>query len=250
MNSLHTGINTGFASSVNGYLTGCEEGVRRLFCQQMELAEILGRIQSRLDTLGMSADRASKLAKKPDAIRNMKRALKEGNRDGISTTTLGALAPVLGVSPEWLISGKPEIPAGDPTITVVAVPRDANLRRKALIAEIDGVSAASARPPPSAAEPPAGSPYPDDPMTDERTAAAFEGVISAAFDARPDIARALVASARKALKIPMPDGAGQYDPETSRAMARGMAMTVLDHDSFRALFEALAATEVERKKAG
>ena len=76
----------------------------------MELAGILMRIESRLIAVGLSATKASKLAGKPDAIRNIRRAVtqtgKEGRRRGISSATIHALAPVLQTTPEWILTGK------------------------------------------------------------------------------------------------------------------------------------------------
>lgn len=68
----------------------------------MELKNILDRVEERLLTLKLSADKASKLAGKPDAIRNLRRAVKDGGRQGISTDTLKALAEVLETTPGWL----------------------------------------------------------------------------------------------------------------------------------------------------
>jgi hypothetical protein len=76
----------------------------------MELDDILTRIESRLAVMGLSAHAASRLAKKPDAIRNLKRAVTNGERRGITTETLGALAPVLGTTAAWLLEG-----IGEPT---------------------------------------------------------------------------------------------------------------------------------------
>lgn len=85
----------------------------------MELGAVLKRVLKRLKAVGLSADRASKLAKKPDAIRNMKRAVAEGARDGVSTVTLAALAPVLKTTPGWLLTGKGrEDTAGDEESTM------------------------------------------------------------------------------------------------------------------------------------
>jgi SOS-response transcriptional repressor LexA len=75
----------------------------------MELEDILTRVESRLQALGLSAHAASLAAKKPDAIRNLKRAVKNGDRRGITTETLAALAPVLQTSASWLLEG-----TGDP----------------------------------------------------------------------------------------------------------------------------------------
>ena len=71
----------------------------------MELEDILARVESRLEALGLSAHAASLAAKKPDAIRNLKRAVKNGDRRGITTETLAALAPVLKTSAAWLLEG-------------------------------------------------------------------------------------------------------------------------------------------------
>lgn len=71
----------------------------------MDLEDVLGRIESRLKLLGLSAHAASLAAKKPDAIRNLKRAVKSGDRRGITTETLIALAPVLKTSAAWLLEG-------------------------------------------------------------------------------------------------------------------------------------------------
>jgi hypothetical protein len=74
----------------------------------MELKPILKRIEGRLKLQGLSADAASKAAGKPDAIRNLRRAVKEGGRKGVSTDTLRALAPVLGVTAGWILGEKPD----------------------------------------------------------------------------------------------------------------------------------------------
>jgi Peptidase S24-like len=76
----------------------------------MELEDVLSRIESRLRTVGLSAHAASLAAKRPDAIRNLKRAVKNNDRRGITTETLMALAPVLKTTAAWLLEG-----FGDPT---------------------------------------------------------------------------------------------------------------------------------------
>jgi hypothetical protein len=53
----------------------------------------------------MSASAASKAAGKLDAIRNMRRAVRSGLRDGVTMTTLQALAPVLKTDVAWLADG-------------------------------------------------------------------------------------------------------------------------------------------------
>lgn len=79
----------------------------------MDLEDVLARIESRLKALGISAHAASLAAKKPDAIRNLKRAVKSGDRRGITTETLVALAPVLKTSAAWLLEGVGEPGSGN-----------------------------------------------------------------------------------------------------------------------------------------
>jgi SOS-response transcriptional repressor LexA len=77
----------------------------------MELRDILVRIEKRLEIVGLSATAASKAAGKPDAIRNLQRAVEKDDRQGVSTATLNALAPVLRTTPVWLFAGAgPEEP--------------------------------------------------------------------------------------------------------------------------------------------
>jgi SOS-response transcriptional repressor LexA len=84
----------------------------------MELEDVLNRIESRLKALGLSAHGASLAAKKPDAIRNLQRAVRSGDRRGITTETLAALAPVLQTSAAWLLEG-----VGDARVQVPVVGR-------------------------------------------------------------------------------------------------------------------------------
>jgi hypothetical protein len=75
----------------------------------MSLADVLTRVEKRLKVMQLSADAASTKAGKPDAIRNLKRAIKEGRR-GVSSTTIAALAEVLQTSSAWLLEGTgPEV---------------------------------------------------------------------------------------------------------------------------------------------
>lgn len=80
-------------SSSAGYITG------------MELKGILRRVHKRLKAVDKSPDGASKEAGKPDAIRNMERAVESGDRKGVTTGTLQALAPVLKTRGPWLVFG-------------------------------------------------------------------------------------------------------------------------------------------------
>lgn len=70
------------------------------------LRDVLSRIEDRLTERNLSATAASKLAGlSEDAIRNMRRAVEKDERQGVSTATLMALAPVLGTTAGWLIEG-------------------------------------------------------------------------------------------------------------------------------------------------
>ncbi len=71
----------------------------------MLLQDVLSRVESRLAVVGLSAHAASLAAKKPDAIRNLRRAVQNNDRRGITTETLSALAPVLQTSAAWLLEG-------------------------------------------------------------------------------------------------------------------------------------------------
>ncbi len=70
----------------------------------MNLPDIYKRVLERLKVVGLTAAAASKLAGKPDAIRNMKRAI-AGGRLGVSTATIRELAPILKCTPEYLLHG-------------------------------------------------------------------------------------------------------------------------------------------------
>ena len=72
----------------------------------LNLPEILKRIDGRLSVLGLSATGAAKEAGKPDAIRNIRRAVESGARQGVSIVTLAALAPVLKTTVMWLMTGR------------------------------------------------------------------------------------------------------------------------------------------------
>ena len=74
----------------------------------MALKDVLTRIESRLSEMGLSAHAASLAAKKPDAIRNLRRAVHNNDRRGVTTETLAALAPVLQTSAAWLLDGVAE----------------------------------------------------------------------------------------------------------------------------------------------
>lgn len=90
----------------------------------MHLADILSRIESRLKVVGLTARAASLAAGKPDAIRNLKRAVQSGQRQGVSTATLVALAPVLQTTVEWLLTGK----AGEGEAVAGEIAADDSLR--------------------------------------------------------------------------------------------------------------------------
>ncbi len=80
-------------------------GTTTAMTTDMQLSEVLERIEARLKILNMTENAASQAAGKPDAIRNLRRGVKSGARKGISTATLAALAPILKTSAEWLLTG-------------------------------------------------------------------------------------------------------------------------------------------------
>lgn len=70
------------------------------------LKEILERIDKRLAAVGLAESKAATLAGLSDsAIRNMRRAVRNGKDQGASIKTLEALAPVLNTSSTWLLEG-------------------------------------------------------------------------------------------------------------------------------------------------
>jgi hypothetical protein len=70
------------------------------------LDDVLLRIERRLKATDQSANAASLAAGvSGDAIRNLRRAVKKGDRQGISTLTLTKLAPVLQTTVGWLLDG-------------------------------------------------------------------------------------------------------------------------------------------------
>lgn len=71
----------------------------------MDKVAILARIEERLKVVGLSADAASAAAKAPDAIRNLRRAVKTGGRQGLTMKTVAALAPVLDTTVAYLMDG-------------------------------------------------------------------------------------------------------------------------------------------------
>lgn len=78
------------------------------------IQDVLNRVEERLEALGMSAQAASIAAGlSKDAIRNMRRAANKGDRSGVSTKTINALAKALETTPGWLMTGD-----GSPNDTV------------------------------------------------------------------------------------------------------------------------------------
>jgi hypothetical protein len=76
-----------------------------------DLPAIYARICRRLKILGMASTKASSTAGRPDAIRNLKRAVENLAKNphykpsGISTATITDLASVLKTTPEWILFG-------------------------------------------------------------------------------------------------------------------------------------------------
>lgn len=70
-----------------------------------ELKAIFARIEQRLKETGQNPTAASKAAGKPDAIRNIQRAVEEGGEGSIKLDTLLSIAKQLETDPAWLIFG-------------------------------------------------------------------------------------------------------------------------------------------------
>ena len=99
---------------VNGQLTGTVPRACRSAYRSM-LQDVVRRIEKRLKAVGKSATAASKDAGlSEDAIRNMRRAVQKGDRQGISTRTVFALAPVLKTTAGWLLEGIGDEEAEEP----------------------------------------------------------------------------------------------------------------------------------------
>lgn len=74
------------------------------------IEDVLRRIDERLKVVRLTESAAAKRAGlSADAIRNIRRAVKNGNLGvGLSTRTLIKLAPVLQSTPEWILEGSGE----------------------------------------------------------------------------------------------------------------------------------------------
>lgn len=66
---------------------------------------IYARIEQRLSETDQNPTAVSKAAGKPDAIRNIQRAIEEGKDGSVKLNTLLALAVPLKTDPKWLIFG-------------------------------------------------------------------------------------------------------------------------------------------------
>lgn len=67
---------------------------------------LLDRIEQRLKAVGIDATTAEKRAGVKEAIRNLRRRVRDGHPDaGLTTGTLLKLAPVLETTAAWLIDG-------------------------------------------------------------------------------------------------------------------------------------------------
>jgi hypothetical protein len=96
----------------------------------MELSVILRNIERRLVSLGISADEAGRLAERPDAIRNIRRKVRNKAPGSLRADTLAALARALKTTPEDLM--RPEITPPPPSAPGM---REYLLSQRALIDE-------------------------------------------------------------------------------------------------------------------
>lgn len=120
-NGVHAPCIGNFTAPVNGYLTATSDHADRSDYRIM-LEDIVHRVEARLQAQGLTARAASKAAGlSEDAIRNLQRAAREGKRQGVSTRTLNALAPVLGTNVNWLLNGEGDDEANEASDTVAVV---------------------------------------------------------------------------------------------------------------------------------
>lgn len=111
----------------------------------MDLAILLTNIEHRLEALGISSDEASRRAKRPDAIRNLRRKVATGAKGSMRADTLEALARVLEATVPELTS-----PPRPPTPPIPGL-REYLLQQRALIdqqlANLDAEEMAAKKPP-------------------------------------------------------------------------------------------------------
>lgn len=70
------------------------------------LKDILERIDKRLAAVGLAESKAATLAGlSSSAIRNIRRAVRDGKNTGASIKTIEAIAPILNTSSAWLLEG-------------------------------------------------------------------------------------------------------------------------------------------------
>lgn len=100
------------------------------------LNDVLSRVEERLQAVGLTASAAStKAGLSRDAIRNMQRAVAKKGREGVSTKTITALAPVLQTTPGWLLNEEGE--QAIEHIPLVSWVSAGNLRRSEGVTEAD-----------------------------------------------------------------------------------------------------------------
>jgi hypothetical protein len=112
-----SGINTEASAKIRFGKGAKALGLSRLASWwKIMLDDIYQRICKRLEATGLSAREACRRAGIGlDFIRNIKRALdgEKPARVGVSTRTIAALAPVLGTTVDWLLTGVPSAEGGE-----------------------------------------------------------------------------------------------------------------------------------------
>lgn len=129
----------------NGTNTDPEKGRARSYFRVMKASELLARIQRRLKAVGLTESAACNLAKKPDLIRNIRKAVRAKESYDPRAGSIEALAPVLRTTAEWLIneSGPEEVaPAETARLALQDAERQATKTRPAevkskMIREVD-----------------------------------------------------------------------------------------------------------------
>lgn len=116
----------------------------------MELAVVYANIIELLETKGLSADKVSRDAGVPDAIRNIKRRLDGGIKSrSLNIQTLDALAAQLGVTADYLKANhdQPQSTPGSVREAILAKIAWLDRERAQAMAELSAIDQAATRKP-------------------------------------------------------------------------------------------------------
>lgn len=99
-------LNTRSRQDPRGHISAVFDVAVRVMSRTMSGQQIVARIEARLKACGLSESAASvKAGLSRDAIRSIRRNIASGKGRGVSSETINALAPIIGASPQWLLTG-------------------------------------------------------------------------------------------------------------------------------------------------